>query len=137
NRRAGNGSSPVHHQSHRETYDRPLPGVESAADDSGRGGTGAQHCRADHASHAGLADRLSPNSIVRFKPKTKLRILVLLSQELMPPETIPEGMEKEKQPWRTEFDVISTLKSMGHEVYPVGLASDLAVIASAREQHKP
>lgn len=74
---------------------------------------------------------------MRFKPKTKLRILVLLSQELMPPETIPDGIEKEKQPWRTEFDVISTLKSMGHDVNPVGLGSDLAVIAKAREAHKP
>ena len=74
---------------------------------------------------------------MRFKPKTKLRLLVLLSQELMPPETIPDGVEKEKQPWRTEYDVITTLKSMGHEVYPVGLASDLAVIAKAREEHKP
>jgi D-alanine-D-alanine ligase len=74
---------------------------------------------------------------VRFKPKTKLRILVLLSQELMPPETIPEGVEKEKQLWRTEYDIISTLKSMEHEVYPVGLKSDLAVIAKAREEHKP
>ena len=55
----------------------------------------------------------------------------------MPPETIPEGVEKEKQLWRTEYDVISTLKSMGHEVYPVGLRSDLAVIANAREEHKP
>jgi D-alanine-D-alanine ligase len=26
---------------------------------------------------------------------------------------------------------------MGHDVYPVGLASDLAVIAKAREEHKP
>jgi len=74
---------------------------------------------------------------VRFKAKTKLRLLVLLSQELMPPETIPDGIEKEKQPWRTEYDVITTLKSMGHDVYPVGLASDLAVIAKAREEHKP
>jgi D-alanine-D-alanine ligase len=74
---------------------------------------------------------------VRFKPKTKLRILVLLSQELLPPETIPDGVEKEKQPWRTEYDVISTLKAMEHEVYPVGLASDLAVIAKAREERKP
>jgi D-alanine-D-alanine ligase len=74
---------------------------------------------------------------VRFKPKTKLRIVVLLSQELMPPETIPDGVEKEKQLWRTEYDVITTLKSMGHDVYPVGLASDLAVIAKAREEHKP
>ena len=74
---------------------------------------------------------------MRFKPKTKLRLLVLLSQELMPPETIPDGVEKEKQSWRTEYDVITTLKSMGHDVYPVGLASDLAVIAKAREEHKP
>ena len=74
---------------------------------------------------------------MRFKAKTKLRLLVLLSQELMPPETIPDGVEKEKQPWRTEYDVITTLKSMGHDVYPVGLASDLAVIAKAREEHKP
>ena len=74
---------------------------------------------------------------MRFKPKTKLRILVLLSQELMPPETLPEGVEKEKQPWRTEYDVITTLKSIGHEVYPVGLRSDLEVIAKAREEHKP
>ena len=62
---------------------------------------------------------------------------MLLAQELMPPETIPEGVEKEKQRWRTEFDVISTLKSMGHDVCPVGLRSDLAVIANAREEHKP
>jgi D-alanine-D-alanine ligase len=55
----------------------------------------------------------------------------------MPPDTIPEGVDKEKQPWRTEYDVISTLKSMGHDVYPVGLRSDLAVIENAREEHKP
>jgi len=55
----------------------------------------------------------------------------------MPPDMVPEGVEKEKQPWRTEFDVISTLKAMDHEVYPVGLASDLAVISKAREEHKP
>jgi D-alanine-D-alanine ligase len=74
---------------------------------------------------------------MRFKPKTKLRILVLLTHDLMPPETLEEGVEKEKQPWRTEYDVITTLKSMGHEVYPVGLRSDLAVIGKAIEEHKP
>ena len=74
---------------------------------------------------------------MRFKPKSKLRILVLVSQELMPPETLEEGMDKEKQPWRTEYDVITTLKSMGHEVHPCGLLSDLAVIEKAREEHKP
>jgi D-alanine-D-alanine ligase len=55
----------------------------------------------------------------------------------MPPETIQNGIEKEKEPWRTEYDVITTLRSMGHEVYPVGLKSDLAVISKAIEDHKP
>jgi D-alanine-D-alanine ligase len=55
----------------------------------------------------------------------------------MPPDAIPDGVEKEKQPWRTEYDVISSLKSIGHEVFPVGLRSDLEVIAKAREEHKP
>jgi D-alanine-D-alanine ligase len=55
----------------------------------------------------------------------------------MPPESIEPGTEIEKQPWRTEYDVITTLKAMGHEVYPVGLQSDLAVISQAREEHKP
>lgn len=74
---------------------------------------------------------------MKFKPKTKLRILVLLNQTLMPPDKLEEGVEIEKQPWRTEYDVISTLRSMGHEVHPVGLYSDLSVINKAREDHKP
>jgi D-alanine-D-alanine ligase len=62
---------------------------------------------------------------------------VLASQNLIPPETVPDGIDKEKQPWRTEYDVISTLKAIGHEVRPVGLRSDLAVIGKAIEEHKP
>jgi D-alanine-D-alanine ligase len=74
---------------------------------------------------------------VKFKPKTKLRILVLVNQTLMPPDKLEDGVEIEKQPWRTEYDVISTLRAMEHEVYPVGLYSDLSVIGKAREEHKP
>jgi D-alanine-D-alanine ligase len=62
---------------------------------------------------------------------------VLASQNLIPPETVPDGIDKEKQPWRTEYDVISTLKAIGHEVRPVGLRSDLAVIGKAIEEQKP
>lgn len=66
-----------------------------------------------------------------------MRILVLLTEQLMPPESIPDGVEKERQPWRTEYDVITALKSMGHEVYPVGLDTDLSVISNARDEYKP
>ena len=74
---------------------------------------------------------------MKFEPSNKLRILILLTQDLMPPEKLEEGVEIEKQEWRTEYDVISTLRSMGHDVYPVVLRSDLAVIEKAREEHKP
>ena len=74
---------------------------------------------------------------MKFKPTNKLRILILLNADLMPPEQVSDDVEIEKQKWRTEYDVISTLKSMGHEVYPVALWSDLAVIGKAREEHKP
>ena len=55
----------------------------------------------------------------------------------MPPATL-DGVENiEKEAWRTEYDVITTLKQMGHEVLPVGLRSDLAVITKAFEENKP
>jgi D-alanine-D-alanine ligase len=55
----------------------------------------------------------------------------------MPPATL-EGVENiEKEAWRTEYDVINTLKQMGHEVIPVGLRSDLSVISKALEENKP
>ncbi|MBI4471048.1 MAG: ATP-grasp domain-containing protein [Acidobacteria bacterium] len=60
-----------------------------------------------------------------------------MHEDLVPPETL-EGIEEiEREPWRTEYDVISTLKAMGHEVYPVPLRSDLGVIAKAFEEQKP
>jgi D-alanine-D-alanine ligase len=63
--------------------------------------------------------------------------MVLLHADLMPPETL-EGVEnKEKEAWRTEYDVITTLKQMGHEIIPVGLGSDLGVVTKAIEEHKP
>jgi D-alanine-D-alanine ligase len=74
---------------------------------------------------------------VKFKPKAKLRVIVLMHKDLIPPETLEGVEDKEKAPWRTEYDVTTTLKKMGHEVYPVGLASDLEVVAKAREEYKP
>ena len=136
-RRARNWRPPLHGQSHCQTHDRALQGTEPAPQYAGRRSSRVHRRCTDNAGNAGFTNWLSPDSTVTFEPTTKLRIVVLLSQELMPPETIPDGVEKEKQRWRTEYDVISTLKSMGHDVYPVGLASDLAVIAKAIEEHKP
>ena len=71
---------------------------------------------------------------MKFKPKSKLRVIVLVHQDLIPPDNV-EGIEDlESQPWRTENDVITTLKNMGHHAYCVGLYSDLAAVGKAIEE---
>jgi D-alanine-D-alanine ligase len=69
--------------------------------------------------------------------KRKLRIAVLVHQDLIPPDTLEGHDEKEIQLWRTEFDVNSTLKSMGHEAQPIGLSDDLAPIRKCVEEYRP
>ena len=71
------------------------------------------------------------------KAKKGLRIVVLVREGLVPPETIEGLSEAEIQPWKTEYDVISTLRKMGHEAFPIGLYDDLGTIRKALEEKKP
>jgi hypothetical protein len=54
----------------------------------------------------------------------KLRVLALVEEALMPPDRAKES-ERATAPWRTEYDVISTLRSLGHQVHPLGVGGDL------------
>jgi len=72
-----------------------------------------------------------------FEPRRKLRIIVLVHEDLVPPDSLDGLSDKEKLEVKTEFDVISTLKKMGHEVHPVGLYNQLNVIGNALLEHKP
>lgn len=67
----------------------------------------------------------------------KLRVMVLVHEDLVPPDTIDGLTPKEIAPWKTEWDVISTIKKMGHDVYPVGVYNNLGVIGNALIEHKP
>ena len=67
----------------------------------------------------------------------KLRVMVLCHEDLVPPETIEGLTPKEIAPFKTEWDVISTLKKMGHEVSPVGVYNNLGVIGNALLEAKP
>ena len=68
---------------------------------------------------------------------SKLRVLGLVHRHLVPPETVEEGADITSAPWRTEYDVISTLKSIGHEVRVLGVHDDLGDIRRAAEEWKP
>ena len=72
-----------------------------------------------------------------FEPKKKLRIIVLVHEDLVPPDSLAGMGAKEKLEVKTEFDVISTLKTMGHEVHTIGLYNQLKVIGDALLEHKP
>jgi D-alanine-D-alanine ligase len=67
----------------------------------------------------------------------KLRILALVHRHLIPPDTVPEGTDIVSATWRTEYDVITTLRLLGHEVRPLGVHDDLGDIRRASEEWKP
>ena len=58
----------------------------------------------------------------------RLRVLALVHRHLIPPDTIEEGTDIESAPWRTEYDVVSTLTGLGHEVKVLGVHDDLGEI---------
>ena len=68
---------------------------------------------------------------------TKLRVLALVHRHLIPPATVDEGTDITSAPWRTEYDVISTLTAMGHEVRPLGVHDDLGEIRRLADEWKP
>ena len=68
---------------------------------------------------------------------TRLRVLALVHRHLIPPATIEEGTDITSAPWRTEFDVISTLTAAGHEVQALGVHDDLGEIRRLVTEWKP
>jgi len=67
----------------------------------------------------------------------KLRVLALMHRHLVPPDKIEEGTDTTAAPWRTEYDVVSTLTAMGHDVRPLAVHDDLGDIRRAAEEWKP
>jgi D-alanine-D-alanine ligase len=67
----------------------------------------------------------------------KLRVLVLMHEDLIPPDTI-EGLSDEQiAPWKAEYDVVAGLEALGHDVRPLGMSDDLGVVRRAIHKWKP
>jgi D-alanine-D-alanine ligase len=67
----------------------------------------------------------------------KLRVLVLMHEDLVPPESLDGYTEKQIQEWKTEFDVVSTLREMGHDVRALGVWDDLGKIRKEVDEWQP
>jgi D-alanine-D-alanine ligase len=66
-----------------------------------------------------------------------MRILALVHRHLIPPATVEEGTDITAEPWRTEYDVISTLTSMDHEVQTLAVHDDLGEVRRLATEWKP
>ena len=66
-----------------------------------------------------------------------MRVLALVHRHLIPPDTIEEGADITAEPWRTEYDVVTTLRGMGHEVQVLGVHDDLGELRRAWTEWKP
>jgi D-alanine-D-alanine ligase len=69
--------------------------------------------------------------------RKKLRVAVLMHPSLVPPDSIKGVPEEVYNEWKTEYDVVSTLRKLGHEVRPLGVADELTPIRSMIEEWKP
>ncbi len=67
----------------------------------------------------------------------RLRIIVLVHETLVPPETLDGLTDQEADEFRTEFDVITTLRGLGHEVRALGVGDSLTELRAAIVDWKP
>ena len=67
--------------------------------------------------------------------KSKLTILILVHPDLIPPNSVSNKkiFDLKYMPWKTEYDVITTLKEMGHEVLIYGLDNSLNALSDFLE----
>jgi D-alanine-D-alanine ligase len=67
----------------------------------------------------------------------KKRVLLLVHETLVPPPEIEGLTEAEIDPFRMEYNVLSTLESLGHEVRVIGVGDRLNEIRDAVRDWKP
>ncbi|HEX6178756.1 MAG TPA: D-alanine--D-alanine ligase, partial [Thermoanaerobaculia bacterium] len=69
--------------------------------------------------------------------RKKLRVVVLMHPSTVPPEDPESYTEREQYEWKTELDVMTTLKKLGHEVKPVAVRDELGPIGAVINEWKP
>ena len=67
----------------------------------------------------------------------RLRILVLMHPDFVPPDSTDGYTARQINEWKTEFDVVSTLRAAGHEVHPLGVQEEIKPVRDEIEDFKP
>lgn len=65
------------------------------------------------------------------------RIIALVHSDLIPPDSLEGYSDQETLEFRTEFDVITTLSELGHEVRVLGISDDISPLRGASDEWRP
>jgi D-alanine-D-alanine ligase len=69
--------------------------------------------------------------------RRKLRVLALVHESLVPPESADKETLARLPDWKTEYDVVRALRDLGHEVQLLGIGGDLGPLRAAIQDFKP
>lgn len=67
----------------------------------------------------------------------RLRVLVLMHPDYMPPDSTDGYSARQINEWKTEYDVVSTLRAAGHDVRPLGVQEEIKPLREEIETFKP
>lgn len=67
----------------------------------------------------------------------KQRILVLMHEDLVPPDDLKGLSGKEIEPFKTEYDVVAGLRALGHDVRKLGVWDELRPLRVALQEWTP
>lgn len=67
----------------------------------------------------------------------KLRVLHVTHPDYLPPDSLDGYSEAEINVWKTDFDVVSALKELGHDVRSLGVSDELLPIRDALDEYRP
>src|SRR5882757_11438651 len=67
----------------------------------------------------------------------RLRVLVLMHPDFVPPDSAEGYTAQEINVWKTEYDVVSTLRAAGHDVRPLGVQEEIRPVREEIENFKP
>ena len=69
--------------------------------------------------------------------RKKLRVLVLMHEDLVPPEDVSDLSESEFHRIKTESDILGALEKLGHETRKLGVRDAVLPIRHAVEEWEP
>jgi D-alanine-D-alanine ligase len=67
----------------------------------------------------------------------RLRILVLMRADFVPPDSTSGYTAQQIHEFKTEYDIVSTLRAAGHEVHPLGVKDEFKPVRDGIEAFKP